>query len=384
MSASISCSRRAVELLERIRRGKQLPFAQVKALGEECTGEFFRVVVESLADSFDPAEANIYQELMRAWIPSPPRSSVPPVPERIDTVYILSRVTLGADIKIVSPILAAMHSRFPSARIVFVGGRKSAELFASEKKIEFLEADYPRSGSMAQRMAFAAHLRQRLSTPNSIVIDPDSRMTQLGLIPAAEPALYFHFPSRSAGVDTTNLSQLLSEWLNKTFVAKGNAWIAPTPVVIDGERPIAALSLGVGENESKRLGVAFEARMIAAIAKRFRTVHIDRGMGGEEARRVTEAAGRSGAVDQVRFREGSFADFASVIQQSDFYAGYDSAGQHAAAAAGTPLITVFAGAPSERFRKRWSPWSANAHVIDADAAPPEACLEALRSLLGAL
>jgi ADP-heptose:LPS heptosyltransferase len=124
--------------------------------------------------------------------------------------------------------------------------------------------------------------------------------------------------------------------------------------------------------------------MIAAIAKRFRTVHIDRGMGGEEARRVTEAAGRSGAVDQVRFREGSFADFASVIQQSDFYAGYDSAGQHAAAAAGTPLITVFAGAPSERFRKRWSPWSANAHVIDADAAPPEACLEALRSLLGAL
>ncbi|HWD98657.1 MAG TPA: glycosyltransferase family 9 protein, partial [Bryobacteraceae bacterium] len=144
------------------------------------------------------------------------------------------------------------------------------------------------------------------------------------------------------------------------------------------------LSLGVGENESKRLGLAFEAQMIAAIAQRFQTLYIDRGMGGEEARRVTEAAERSGSIAQVRFREGSFAEFASVIQQSDFYAGYDSAGQHAAAAAGTPLITVFAGAPSERFRNRWSPWSPDAHVIDADATQPDACLETFRSLLRAV
>jgi ADP-heptose:LPS heptosyltransferase len=389
LSASISCSRRAAELLERIRRGEKPPLARVKALGEECTGQFFRVIVESLADSFDPAEANVYEELMRAWIPSPPPSSVPLVPERVDTIYVLSRVTLGADIKIVSPILAAMRARFPLAHILFVGGRKSAELFASAKKIEFLKAEYPRSGSMADRIAFASQLRQRLATPNSIVIDPDSRMTQLGLIPAAEPGRYFHFPSRTAGGptggdDAANLTELLSDWLKKTFGLNGNAWIAPAPVAIEGERPVAALSLGVGENESKRLGLAFESQMIAAIAERFRTLYIDRGMGGEEARRVTEAAECSGVMRQLRFREGSFAEFTSVIQQSDFYAGYDSAGQHAAAAAGTPLITVFAGAPSERFQKRWSPWSPKAHVIDADAAPPEACLKTFRSLLRAL
>jgi hypothetical protein len=34
--------------------------------------------------------------------------------------------------------------------------------------------------------------------------------------------------------------------------------------------------------------------------------------------------------------------------------GYDSAGQHAADAAGVRGITVFAGAVSDRFRSRWS------------------------------
>src|SRR6185437_12903707 len=61
---------------------------------------------------------------------------------------------------------------------------------------------------------------------------------------------------------------------------------------------------------------------------------------------------RSGAIDRIRFSEGSFAAFASIIAQSQFYAGYDSAGQHAAAAAGTALVSIFAGAPSLRFRAR--------------------------------
>ena len=44
----------------------------------------------------------------------------PVIPERVETVYVLSRVTLGADIKITSMILDAMKKRFPGARIVFV------------------------------------------------------------------------------------------------------------------------------------------------------------------------------------------------------------------------------------------------------------------------
>ena len=56
---------------------------------------------------------------MRPWIPAAP-SARPEIPTRVETVYVLSRVTLGADIKIVSPVLRAMRTRFPEARIVFV------------------------------------------------------------------------------------------------------------------------------------------------------------------------------------------------------------------------------------------------------------------------
>lgn len=80
-------------------------------------------------------------------------------------------------------------------------------------------------------------------------------------------------------------------------------------------------------------------------------------------------------MDRVRFWEGSFAGFASLIGQSDLYVGYDSAGQHAAAASGTPLISIFAGASSERFRERWSPRGrGRITVIDADASTPDEIL----------
>ena len=75
----------------------------------------------------------------------------------------------------------------------------------------------------------------------------------------------------------------------------------------------------------------------------------------------------SGVSDRVRFWEGSFAGFVSIIAQSDFYVGYDSAGQHAAAAAGIPLLSVFKGAISKTFRNRWAPqgW-ARQIVLNAD------------------
>jgi ADP-heptose:LPS heptosyltransferase len=105
-------------------------------------------------------------------------------------------------------------------------------------------------------------------------------------------------------------------------------------------------------------------------------------VGGEEARRVTAAAEASGSIDRVRFWEGSFAGFASLIAQCVLYVGYDSAGQHAAAAAGVPLISIFAGAPSERFRQRWSPAGpGRIQIVEADSLTPWECIEKFRALL---
>jgi ADP-heptose:LPS heptosyltransferase len=357
-----------------------LPAELVRALGEEQPAEFFRVIVESLADSFDPAQAAAYEEIMRAWIPAATVAK-PVVPEFVETVYVLSRVTLGADIKITSTILDAMKKRFPDAAIVLAANRKSAELFAADARISHFDATYPRTGPVSARIEFALWLRSRIEGQNRVVVDPDSRMTQLGLLKVCEPEHYFHFPSRLA-CDAGNLTDLTRRWLKAVFGEPGQAYIAPEPVPISGDVARAAASFGVGENESKRIAGDFEAQVIRRLGQKFRTIWIDRGAGGEEAARVTAAAEASGCASKIRFWEGSFAGFASIISQCDFYAGYDSAGQHAAAAAGVPLVSFFAGAPSARFRQRWSPAGhGRIEVIDCASIDAISCLEKFRALL---
>ena len=79
-----------------------------------------------------------------------------------------------------------------------MANRKSAELFGADARIKHWQADYPRSGPVSQRVAFGYDLRRSLESAQSIVVDPDSRMTQLGLIAACEPEHHFHFASRTA------------------------------------------------------------------------------------------------------------------------------------------------------------------------------------------
>jgi ADP-heptose:LPS heptosyltransferase len=103
---------------------------------------------------------------------------------------------------------------------------------------------------------------------------------------------------------------------------------------------------------------------------------IDQGAGGEEAARVQRAIAASGA--QVERWSGSFAGFASIIAGSQLYVGYDSAGQHVAAACGIPQIAIFAGFPCPRMFARWRPAG---QVIRVDDPHPEAVLKQVRRIL---
>ena len=306
------------------------------------------------------------------------------IPARVDVVYVLSRVTLGADIKIVSPILAAMKkARFPGARIVFVANRKSAELFQADPRIEHLNADYPRSGPVSSRLAFAEELRSRLQGENCDGGGSGFAHDAVGIDSAVRTGeSYFHFPSRTSGIHSSNLTDLVRAWLREAFDADGSAYIAPRTELVDGPGPRAAVNLGVGENDSKRVAGDFEAGLLDVLGTRYETIWVDRGAGGAEAHRVTAAVEASCVADRVRFWEGGFAGFASILSQCDFYVGYDSAGQHAAAAAGVPLISIFAGAPSERFRHRWSAaGNGEINCVVADGKTPEEVLNEFVTLL---
>jgi ADP-heptose:LPS heptosyltransferase len=61
--------------------------------------------------------------------------------------------------------------------------------------------------------------------------------------------------------------------------------------------------------------------------------------------------------------------------------GYDSAGQHVAAACGVPLVSVFAGYPCERFLDRWRPWGpGRIEVVRADGDALAATLAAVSKI----
>jgi ADP-heptose:LPS heptosyltransferase len=84
------------------------------------------------------------------------------------------------------------------------------------------------------------------------------------------------------------------------------------------------------------------------------------------------------AGSNASFWEGSFAGFAKIIAGASFYVGYDSAGQHVAAACGIPLLSIFAGFPAPRMFDRWRP---KGNVIRVENPDPEEILRRVRSEL---
>jgi ADP-heptose:LPS heptosyltransferase len=303
------------------------------------------------------------------------------------TVFVLSRVTLGADVAVTSVLLDAAKLRFPDSRIVLVGGGKSWELFAGDPRIDHAAVSYRRAGSLSDRLAHWSELQRLVSKPGSIVIDPDSRLTQLGLLPICPDENYFFFESRGYGGETDEpLFVLAARWAKETFdIANAGRFIAPADTAGIPGRPFVTISLGVGENPAKRIGDPFEEKLVTHISRSGAHVLIDEGAGGEEAERVARAIARSGApAERVKSFRGRFAAFASAIAQSDLYVGYDSAGHHVAAARGVPLVCVFAGAPSKRFFARWRPTgSGEIHIIAVTDADPEQVLaETARQING--
>jgi ADP-heptose:LPS heptosyltransferase len=361
-------------------------------LEEACAQALFSILVEGLADRFEPALCDTYVRLLASAIAQTAGDfdaaalearyrcvrrvrAVSIEPRR---VFVLSRVTLGADVAVTSVLLDVAKRRFPRARIVFVGPRKNYELFAADARIEHVPVEYQR-GSLRSRLAVWSELRALCDVADALVLDPDSRLTQLGLLPVCSDDRYHLFESRAYGGDGgQSLPELAAAWARETLQVDGAcpylALAAPAPV-----RAGITVSLGVGENPAKRLPDPFEEKLLALLAATGLPLTIDKGAGGEEAARVEDACRRAGIT--ATFWEGSFAGFAALIAASRLYVGYDSAGQHVAAAAGVPLISIFAGFPAPRMFDRWRPTTPMARVIRVDQPDVDATLAQVREAL---
>ena len=200
-------------LLEHCLRREPWPSDLLDRAIEEDEGRaLLSIVVERLADLFEPELCLVYERLFREviarvcpdLIPRLRISSEGKAPNDTKRVYVLSRITLGADVAVTSVLIDAAKRRYPDAEILFVGPRKSYEMFEADPRIRHVAAPYARSGALVDRLRASASLH----FDDGIVIDPDSRLTQLGLISVCDPRNYLFFPSRSYGGDGAESLQI--------------------------------------------------------------------------------------------------------------------------------------------------------------------------------
>jgi ADP-heptose:LPS heptosyltransferase len=268
---------------------------------------------------------------------------------------VLSRVTLGADVAVTSVLLDAAKRRYPEAEIFFVGPRKNYELFEADPRIAHMPAPYARSGALRERLAASA----ALWIDDGVVLDSDSRLSQLGVLSVCEEANYFWFESRSyGGAGLGRLPELAREWAKEILhIERARPYVAPLPRT--GPLVDITVSLGVGENPSKRVDDDFEKQLLILLASTGASILVDKGGSEDEHKRV-EAALEPGMLTH----DGAFAPFAACIATSKLFVGYDSAAGHVASACEIPSISIASGFASDRAAARWRP---NGIVLASDA-----------------
>jgi len=338
------------ELLDLCLRDEQWPAELLdRAIAEDEGRVLLSVVVERLADLFEPRLCDTYSRLFTQVIArvapdltSRSRRSRPqPLPDSGERVYVLSRITLGADVAVTSVLLDAAKRRYPRAEIFFAGPHKNYELFAADPRVRHFPVPYARGGTLLDRLRASA----AVWIDDGIVIDPDSRLTQLGLIAICPDDRYYFFESRSAGNDDDRLPDLAARWAGDP---QARPYVSPQPS--SGSPADITVSLGVGENPSKRLSDDFERELLRILAETGASVLVDKGGTTEERERVGRAL-----LPGMRTHDGPFAPFAAEIGRSKLFVGYDSAAGHVASACGVPLISIAAGFASERMLARWRP-----------------------------
>ena len=424
-------------------------FSKDRSLAREATRAIFEEIVEPWSDSFNPDSVDAYVSFMSEVVYAP-RSPVAaelgrlgfPGPrdlreryqrirkglsfddfdeedhDGVRLVVILSRVTLGADIAVSSVFIRAAVHHFGYADVEFIAPRKNAVLLADGQVVQRRNFSYGRSTLLANRLKAWLRLRARIERSIAglepgewLVIDPDSRLTQLGLLPVTDDRYYDFFESRSiAPDDPTPLGELAgSAWWMDFFNERHRlpyARLSSTDrtkgryLRHGSDRLIAAVSFGVGGRETKRLGDEFEDALLEVLRRLGFRILLDYGGGVDEARlvdqRVASFRGSKSHLKTMRDGlykradlmtvRGSLGSFGGWMYDADIFVGYDSASAHLAAAHGVPVLEVFAGAPCKRFMQRWTPCGEErVCVIPADGpADGPDVLARLESELGAL
>ncbi len=412
-------------------------FSEDTNLNGIAAGSLFGIIIESLCDEFEDLQTETYNRVMAQIISFCRRLQAADELNRylqefeiytredllthiqkirvdakmlsrqrqVKKILLLSRVTIGADVAITSIIIQRLAKLFPSAQLVLIGGSKLNEIYGGHTGIRLCHVAYSRQGGLLDRLSSWQMVldiigRELESCPleNTILVDPDSRLSQLGVLPIIDPDHYFFFDSRSEVSFAGNLSmaQLTNAWLDKITGMEDSVypkvWLHPSNLQKasqlcarlkdNGARRIIALNLGVGGNARKKVGPRLEQELLPALLQEPKTVILlDKGFGDDELQNsnalLTRIKEKGYGIHHAVFDgelgtslnwgviglQTRIGEIAALISESDEYIGYDSACQHIAAALKTPCLTIFAGSNNMRFIRRWSAFGSNSCKI---------------------
>ena len=324
---------------------------------------------------------------------------------RPQKILVLSRVTIGADVAITSVVCQRLAKYYPDARIIVFGDAKLQQVFGPESGIEIHPLNYSRRGSLLGRFQVWLELLNEvraeidgLSPAEFLLLDPDSRLTQLGVLPLVPLQNYRFFNSRgnkdySAKASVSELANLwLDNILGEHEFCYPSVWLHADCLeqarkfrsFLDPQDSLKMITLnfGVGGNARKRVDGEFEAQLVLALLNETDTrVILDLGFGEEELyrnKKIIEIARQRGIqVEELGFAdlqlanpdsrllgvESTVAEIAALIACSDEFIGYDSACQHIATAESVKTYTVFAGTNNVRFIRRWHACGENTSEI---------------------
>jgi hypothetical protein len=232
--------------------------------------------------------------------------------ERVRKVLVLSRVTLGADIAVASVVLNRASELFPAAELLFLAPPASGAIVAGHGRIRLRSVPYERRGPLLPRIAAWPELLQsvreelgELRPDELLLIDTDSRLTQLGLLPLGADRSTAHFASRGfAAPKRQRLGELAAAWMDG-WLGPGTdplprIWPAPADVAWRealrrrmreaGPQPLVSLSFGAGGNARKQLDEPLEAALLASLCQAGARVLLCRGSGEAETARARRVA----------------------------------------------------------------------------------------------
>ncbi len=405
--------------------------ADDEAMARAASAALFGIVVESLCDDFEELQTKAYNRLMsqiltycraqpggealdsymnqfglrgfddlyrRAEKLRQSSCNYRDLPAGPSKILFLSRVTLGADVAITSVLVQRFARLFPDAEIVIIGSAKVHGLFAGNPRVRLCEVNYVQKGGLMERLQSWFQVLQTVDAESRAVregpmllVDPDSRLSQLGVLPLMDDRHYLFFNSRgSLAYDPRmSVSEMANHWFNQVtgtrdfcypalWLEEGIRDAARRYVEAlrhGGCRRVVSMNLGVGGNSRKRIDGLFEQEAVLGLLGEPGTVLLlDRGFGDEELARtgtLLDAARRGGyPVFDVPFSQldgaqtgaglvgvqAGIAEAAALIGVSHEYIGYDSACQHLAAAMDVTTYTIFAGSNNTRFVRRWRPF----------------------------